>query len=510
MRIAIGQFMEESNTFVRQRADLEHFRATQLLHGAEMLTRLRGTRAEVGGFLDTLGPAGVDVIPTVAANAVSSGPVTRAAFAHVRDALLEALAAARPLDGVLLALHGAMVLEDAPDGEGELLAAVRQAVGPDVWLVATLDLHATITPRMVQEADALIGYDTYPHIDLYETGAKAAALLLRAVRGEVHPVTLFARSPMLVPAEGQSTAGEPMADLLAEAKRLEAGPGVLAVSLFPVQPWLDIPDTGFSVMAVVDGRRRAAEIEPMVRQLAWQAWESRRRFAVELLPIDEAIRRALGQDGGPFVLSESADSTGSGSPGDSAHVLERLLALDVRARCLATVVDAPAVARAIAAGVGADVSTTVGGTLDPRYNRPVPLTGRVRILSDGRFVSSDKKSAGVEFQMGRAAVIEVGRIAVLATERPAFTFDPALYRSVGLEPRDAKIVVVKSPLQFRDGYGSFARACWVVDTPGPSTARLERLEWRHRSRPLFPFDDDFEPEIRAVLGPGRGPDGPRP
>jgi microcystin degradation protein MlrC len=503
MRVAIGQFMEESNTFVRQQADLEHFRATQLLYGAEIVERLRGTRAEVGGFLDTLVPAGVEVVPTVAANAVSSGPVTRETFAHVRDAVLDTLARRGPVDGVLLALHGAMVLEDAPDGEGEFLAAVRKAIGPDVPLVATLDLHATITPRMVEEADALVGYDTYPHVDLYETGAKAATMLLRAVRGEIRPVTLFARSPMLVPAEGQGTGDQPMAGLMAEAKRLEARPGVLAVSIFPVQPWLDIPDTGFSVMAVADGLRRAAEIEPMVRQLAWQAWESRRRFAVDLLPIDEAIRRALAAEGGPFVLSESADSTGSGSPGDSAHVLERLLAIQVRERCLVTVVDAPAVARAIAAGIGADVSTTVGGTLDPRYNRPVRLTGRVRILSDGRFVSSDKKSAGVEFRMGRAAVIETGRIAVLATERPAFTFDPALYRSVGLEPRDAKIVVVKSPLQFRDGYGPIAQACWVVDTPGPSTARLERLEWRHRSRPLFPFDDDFEPEIRAVLGPGR-------
>ena len=187
VRIAIGQFMEESNTFVRQRADLEHFRATQLLYGDEIVRRLRGTRAEVGGFLDVLDPAGVEVVPTVAANAVSSGPVTRATFEHVRDALLERLATAGPVDGVLLALHGAMVLEDGPDGEGEFLAAVRKAIGPDVPLVATLDLHATITPRMVQEADALVGYDTYPHIDLYETGAKAATLLLRTVRGRSAP-----------------------------------------------------------------------------------------------------------------------------------------------------------------------------------------------------------------------------------------------------------------------------------------------------------------------------------
>jgi microcystin degradation protein MlrC len=251
VRIAIGQFMEESNTFVRQRADLEQFRATQLLYGDEILPRLRGTRAEVGGFLDVLGPAGVEVIPTVAANAVSSGPVTRSAFDHVKDAILERLAAAGRLDGVLLALHGAMVLEDAPDGEGELLAAVRKAIGPAVPLVATLDLHATITARMVEEADALIGYDTYPHIDLYETGAKAATLILRAARGEVRPVTLFARAPMLVPAEGQGTSNQPMAGLMAEAKRLRPGP-----ASSPSRSSPSSPGSTSRHRVLGDGRRR--------------------------------------------------------------------------------------------------------------------------------------------------------------------------------------------------------------------------------------------------------------
>jgi microcystin degradation protein MlrC len=502
VRIAVGQCMEESNTFVRQQADLEHFRNNQLLADREVLEGLRSTRAEVGGFLSVLEPAGVELVPTIAANCVSSGPVPRATFEHLTRELVGRLAAAGRLDGVLLALHGAMVLDDDPDGDGHLLAAVRRQVGPAVPIVASLDLHAHITPRMVAEADALIGYDTYPHVDLYETGARAARLLLRVVRGEVRPVTLFAKSPMIVPAEGMGTADQPMAGLLAEAKRLEERPGILSVSLFPVQPWLDVPQTGFSVLAVADGARRAAEIEPAIRQLAWNAWEARRRFEARLLAVDDAIRQALALDGAPVVLSESADGTGAGSPGDSAAVLERLLALGVGERCLTTVVDAPAVARAIAAGVGTDVTTPVGGTLDPRYSRPVTITGRVRILSDGRFTFSDQKSRGTEGQMGRAAVIEAGRIAVLATERPAFTVDPAFYRSVGLEPRDARIVVVKSALQFRDGYGPFARALWVVDTPGPSTANLTRLTWERLSRPLFPFDDDFEPEIRSVVGRG--------
>jgi microcystin degradation protein MlrC len=439
----------------------------------------------------------------VAANCVSSGPVPRATFEAITGDLLARIAAAGPLDGVLLALHGSMVLDDDPDAEGALLTAVRKQVGPGVPVVATLDLHAYLTARMVEEADALVGYDTYPHVDLYETGVKAAKLLLRTVRGEVRPVTLLARSPMLVPAEGMGTADQPMAGLLAEAKQLEQRPGILSVSLFPVQPWLDVPGTGFSVVAVADGPQRAAEVEPAVRQLAWRAWELRRKFEASLLTVDEAIRRALALDGGPAILSESADSTGSGSPGDSVAVLERLLALGVRERCLATVVDPPAVVRAIEAGVGHDVTVSVGGRLDSRWSRPVTLAGRVRLLSDGRFTYSDEKSRGTEGRMGRAAVIEVARIAVLVTEQPVFTFDPAFYRSAGLEPRDAKIVVVKSPLQFRAGYGPFAKALWVVDTPGPSTANLQRLDWQHVSRPLFPFDDDFEPEIRTVVGPAR-------
>jgi microcystin degradation protein MlrC len=262
---------------------------------------------------------------------------------------------------------------------------------------------------------------------------------------------------------------------------------------------------GFSVLAVVDGPRRAAEVAPMLRQLAWRAWESRGAFRADLLPVDEAIHRALALDAGPAVLSESADSTGSGSPGDSVAVLSRLLALGVTERCLATVVDPAAVARAIETGVGRDLTVSVGGALDPRYSTPVTLTGRVRTLSDGRFTFSDKKNRGSEGQMGRAAVIEVGRIAVLVTERPAFTVDPAFYRAVGLEPGDARIVVVKSPLQFRDGYGAVARALWVVDTPGPSTANLTRLTWTRRSRPLYPFEDAFEPSIECVVcGGSRG------
>jgi microcystin degradation protein MlrC len=502
MRIAIGQVMEESNTFVRQRADLAHFRANQLLRGDEVL-RLRSTRVEVGGFLAALEPAGVTVVPTIAANCVSSGPVDRATFDILVGELVDRLARAWPVDGVLLALHGAMVVDDDPDGEGALLAAVRKQVGDGVPVVATLDLHATITPRMVEEADALVGYDTYPHVDLYETGVKGARLLLATLRGEVRPVTLFARAPMLVPAEGMGTADQPMAGLLASAKQLEARPGVLSVSLFPVQPWLDQPHTGFSVVAVADGARRADEVASVVRELAWRAWQARRAFRAELLDVDDAIRRALALAGGTVVLSESADSTGSGSPGDSVAVLSRLLALGVRARCLVPVVDPPAVAAAIAAGVGAELTVVVGGRLDPRWSHPVTVTGRVRTLSDGRFMSSDLKSRGTEWQRGRTAVIDTGAIAIVVTEQPAFTVDPAFYRSLGLEPADARIVVVKSPLQFRDGYGGLATAMWVVDTPGPSTANLHRLPWNQLSRPLFPFDDDFEPAIETIRGRAR-------
>lgn len=500
MRIAIGQLQVESNTFVLQKADLRHFQSDTLLYGEEILARLRGTHAEMGAFIATLEEAGAELVPTIAAHAVSSGEVPAATFATLRDELVRRLVAAAPLDGVLLALHGAMVVEGDYDGSGALLAAVRAAVGPRVPIVTTLDMHANVTRRMVEQADALVGYDTYPHVDMEGTGLRGARLLLRAVRGEVAPVVAFAKAPMIVPAEGGATRDQPMAGLLAAAKQLERQPGVLSASLFPVQPWMDLPDTGFSAVVVVDGAARAARAEEEARALARQAWEARHQFRVELLPVDEAIQRALALDGGPVVLSESADGTGAGSPGDSVAVLQRLLALGVKERCLVSVVDPPAVAKAMAAGVGSTVTVSVGGALDPRYSTPVQITGRVRTLFDGRFVFTGPEFTGTEGNMGRAAVIQTGSIFVLAMEQPTFTIDPAYYRAVGLEPREAKIVVVKSALQFRDGYGPFARAMWLVDTPGPSTANLKRLSWRKIPRPLYPFDDDFAPAIQSAAG----------
>ncbi len=499
MRIAIGQFQEESNTFVLQKADLRFFRDNQLLYGDQILPALSGTRAEMGGALEVLAAAGAEIVPLVAAHSVSSGPVTRETFEHVAREMLARLAAG-PVDGVLLVLHGSMVLEDADDAEGELLEAVRRQVGPNVPIVATLDLHANISARMVEQADALVGYGTYPHVDMYDTGTRGARLLLAAVRGEVRPVVVFAKAPMIVPAEGMGTRDEPMAGLMAEAKRWERAPGMLSTSLFAVQPWLDVSDIGFSVVAVADGEQRALQAEGEARELALKAWAARHRFNAELLEVDEAIRRALVLDGGPVILSESADGTGAGSPGDSVAVLERLLALGVAERCLVSVVDPPAVAAAFAAGVGGEVNTTVGGRLDPRYSTPVPIRGRVRLLFDGDFVFTGSEFTGTAGHMGRTAVIQVGSIAILAMERPVMTIDPAYYRAAGLEPREAKIVVVKSALQFRDNYGPFARAMWVVDTPGASTANLSRLTWHKIPRPLYPFDDDFPPEIRSAVG----------
>src|SRR5581483_585437 len=222
----------ESNTFVLQPADLQHFRNDTLLFDDEVLRRLRGTQAEMGGAIHALDAAGVEIVPTIAAHGVSSGIVPARDFATLRDALLDRLAASSDVDGVLLVLHGAMVTEGEYDAEGALLAAVRERIGPRVPLVATLDLHAIVTPRMVEHADALVGYQTYPHVDMDRTGR--------------------ARAPMVVPAEGMGTRDAPMRDFVAEARAWEGEAGVLAVSLFPVQPWLDIPEMGFSVVAAVE------------------------------------------------------------------------------------------------------------------------------------------------------------------------------------------------------------------------------------------------------------------
>lgn len=488
MRIAIGGIVQESNSFSPVPGSWLHFPDGHVLRGAALLDERAGTRTEIGGAIDVAAREGVTLVPLLSATTTASaGPMLGEVFAALRDELVARLRDALPADGVLLVLHGAMAAEGYEDATGEILRAARAAAGPGLPVVSTLDLHANVTRQMVEQADALVGYHTAPHVDLYETGERGMRLLASIVRGDARPAAALRRLPMIVPAENGRTTEGPYAEVMDRAIELMAGPGALDISAFSVQPWLDVADVGCSVLVYADGDARLAA--RWADELADMFWERRRRFDVTLAPAEATIRRALASDARPFVLADSADAPSSGAPGDSTAVLEMLIRARPDRPCLHNIVDPPAVAAMFEAGAGAEVTLTLGAGSGVPFYRPIEIAGRVRLLSNGDFTNKGMGFQGVVFRRGRTAVLEIGQIALVVMERPVIQWDPELYRSLGLEPRDAQIVIVKSPAAFRAAYEPLAAEVAVIDAPGVCSPNLRALPWKLARRPIFPLDE---------------------
>lgn len=492
MRIAVGGFIQESNTFSPTRATLSDFRNHSFYLDGDVLHM--PVANEVRGVLQAARDQRAEVVPTLFASAVSSGVLGQADFESLQDMMLQKVRAVAPVDGMVVCLHGALVTEDDDDPEGTFLESLRRLLGPSAHLVVTLDLHANVTCKMVSHVDAVVGYRTYPHTDFTETGYRAAELLASLVRRNVRPKVILRKIPMIVPAENSQTSHGPFADLWKAAKAAEQGPGILQVSLFPVQPWLDISELGFAVVVVAEEQSAGERVADGLAELAWA---KRHEFDVELHSVEDVVRIARDtrlSRRGPVMISDSADSPSAGATGDSVFVLRKLLELGAERdlRCFLTVVDAGAVARAWTAGTGEEVSVHVGHSVNRRDGLPLSVTGRVRWLGEGRFRLSGGYAKGTEAWMGRCAVLDIGTIQLLMCERPTFTSDPAMYRCAGLEPLQADLVMVKSANQFRADYASIASETYVLDTPGCSPANLKSLPFTKLRRPFFPFDDNFD------------------
>jgi microcystin degradation protein MlrC len=489
MRVAIAELKQETNTFVPRPTTLADFDAWHHWRGADVVSRMRDTNMEIAGFLDILEPAGIEPVPILATFAMSGGKVTTATYQILLDELLTGLRERGPFDGVLLALHGAMVSDEDDDPDGAIITAVRSVIATETPFVVTMDLHANVTRCCVEHADAIVGFRTSPHIDLRETGQRGAGVMLRMLQDGVRPAMAMVKIPMVVPASTHMHhLPGPFQRLMHAASAAEGDP-VLSASVFAVQPWLDIAEMGFATVAVTDGDVMCSE--QVAVDLAKLAWAERDAFMeTELVPIVEAIARADAIDG-PVVISDLADGTGAGSPGDATAVIAALLAADLQSPALVCVRDPAAANQAIAAGVGAIVALEVGGKLDTIYNEPVPIQGTVTFAGPARFRFGGEGYTGVEMDMGDCAVVQAGRVSLLILSNSVMTVDPAMYRAVGLEPNDAGIVVVKSHIQFRAGYAGIARAIILLDSPGMSSDRLESLPFVRIERPLFPFDRAF-------------------
>jgi len=492
MRIAIGGFKQETNTFSTVPTTLKQFEDFQLLRGQDVISTLQDTNTEIGGFIDVCREMEYTMLPTLASFAISGGPLTAATYTTLRDELLQRLAAAQPVDAVLLSLHGAMVAEDEDDPDGATLQAVRQLVGPQMPLVVSLDLHANITQRYLNYADVLVGFKTCPHIDQRDTGRRAARILARWLAGDVQPVMAYKKIPMVTPASTHvHYLDGPFKWLMEAAHAAEAEPGVLSASAFTVQPWLDIPQMGFATVAVTDNNARLGH--NVACRLANLAWAERHAFMdIKLVPPDEAIRQALAQPTGPVILSDLADGTGAGSPGDATAMIAALLKANPSKPALVWLFDPEVAAAAAKVGVGGEIEVMAGGKRDNVYNRPVQFTGTVTFAQPATFQFGGRGYTGITMDMGLSVVLRHNNIHLLVTSNPVLTVDPALYRAAGLEPTKAQIVVVKSHLQFRAGYDDMAQEIILLDSPGMSSDHLTNLHFERINRPLFPFDANVE------------------
>jgi microcystin degradation protein MlrC len=490
MRIAIGQLWQETNTFNPLATTRQDFEQFGVLRGSDMVERLANTN-EIGGFVQSLRtwPERPEIVGLVRLPAWPSGTATSETFQWLREELVESLRRQLPVDAVLLALHGAMVADEHPDVEGEVLQPVRAVIGPDVPLVATLDLHTNLTETMVRAADALVLYHTAPHIDVFETGQRGAAVLRRILIGGARPITAFQKLPMVVPAERANTQ-EPASVSYAIRQHLQElgkNPAILTAGLATVQPWLDIPDLGSAVIVVSDGDAELARAR--CANLANEVWRKRTEYLPELVSVEEGVRQAHENTDGLVVLSDSADSTTSGAPGDSNWVLRELLRYDWPRPALVTLVDSDVVAEAQKLGVGAKMTTPLGGKRDQRFSQPISVTVQVANLFDARFVLSGHLARNLPIDMGPCAVLRQGNVHIIVTSRSGPHFAPELFQVAGVDPFAASVLIAKSPCGFRAAYQDSASKILVVRAPGCAPSDFWRYDYHKIPHPLWPWDE---------------------
>jgi microcystin degradation protein MlrC len=482
-RVVIGMMMHETNTFSTVGTTLADY---DPLYGEELINIHRGTKSGVGGFLDVLGRHGVDVISTIGGSATPSGPIRNSDYWVFVDTIKRGIREAGKVDGVLLALHGAMVAEDVPEAEGTLLMEVRKEVGPKTPIIVTLDLHGLISELMVRNCDAIYGYDTNPHVDMYDRGVEAAEAIVRAMKGEVKPVVALKKLRMLPPTINQRTTEGPMVKLLETVFKMEKRPGVLNVCIFPAFPYADVERVGSAVVAVTDDDPGLAQ--RLCDELGEKMWCRRREFLKPLTPIKEAVDEAIKAQEGPIILADVADNPGGGAPGDGTEILRELIRRGARDVGIACIKDPEAVEKAIRAGVKGAVTMMIGAKTDSFHGKPIEVTGKIRTITDGRFIHK-AGAVGLPADVGRTAVIDVDGIEVILTEKSHAPNDPEIYRRNGIEPRDKKILVLKSRGHFRAAYEPFSKKVIEVDAPGLTSPNLGWFNYRNIPRPIWPFDE---------------------
>ncbi len=491
MRVGIAMMSHETNTFSPVVTDLARFSGGHAhpRAGPAAVATYRGTASCLGGYIKVCEALGMEINMSIAAGASPSGPVEDDAFEYMCRHIV---AVAQDCDALLLDLHGAMVTKSFDDGEGELLTRIR-AVAPNLPIAVSLDMHANVTNAIVGNANVVTGYHTYPHIDMDATAERGARILFDAIAGHSTPTMTWGNAPMLPHVMRQGTDDFPNKELQARVQTME-DEGALGVSLFTGFPHADIHDAGLSVIVVTNDDVSLAERHR--DELLDMAWDARQSFVYELEPLNDSLERAkilaAKRGRGPVVLLDHYDNTASGGTMDTTEVLSAILAQGLEDVAVFGFFDPDVVTAMEQAGVGNDVTVKLGGKLPmpalKQQSRPLEITGRVKLLSEGRFPATVAMSRGLTMNMGKCGVLAVGSVDIVIVSRHIEPFDPGCFRSLGIEPRDRCYLMLKSRIHYRVGFRDIAKAIVECAGRGVCTSDYSEITFENVRRPIYPLD----------------------
>ena len=500
MRVVIAMMKHETNTFSPVPTPIERFARGSAMprEGDDAIDTFRGTGSGLGGFIALAEEAGAEIDLPVAANAWPSGPVEDAAWDYMADRICAAVE--KDCDALFLDLHGAMVTDTREDGEGSLLVRLRE-IAPDLPIAACLDMHTNLYAELAENVTCLAGYQTYPHIDLYETAQRAGRPIYGMLEGKANPTLAWGRRPMLPHVMRQGSGDFPNKDLQAMTERMEKN-GALTATLFTGFPHADIHGAGLSAVIVTDGDKAAAE--EMRDELLDFAWNNRQAFVYEIEPLEQSIARAKKEQvkeieagNGPVVLLDHYDNASSGGTQDTMTVLGAILDAGLEDVAAFAICDPDSVQKMIAAGVGNEVTLNLGGKMDmPAVNltgQPRQVTGRVKLISDGLYRNKGPASRGVLMDMGPSAVLDTGKVEICVISRQQEPNDTACFTSLGIDPEEKTFLMLKSRIHYRAGFGELAKQVIECAGTGVCGSDYSQMDFKNVRRPIYPLDNLNDP-----------------
>ena len=475
-KVLFFRFQHETNAICPAPADMTAYKNAVLMVGDEIMTISRAPGRDVPGVLNVLEEdPEIQIVPVVNMFANPSGPVTGDVYEFVEKKLDQAIREKGPFDGVIILFHGAMVAENHPDAEGDLLEMLRNQLGWEIPIIASLDLHANVTEKMARCATALVSYREYPHVDVYDTAVEATRLLVDTMSGKVKPVMAYRRVPHLLPLF--PTEKPQIRPLYQLAAKCQEKPGALSVTFTHGFFAADIEEMGMAVLAVTDNDPALAD--SIADELANAIDSAKDTLYEDYMALDDVLDLAIEPGDGPVVIADTSDNPGGGGLGNTTHILRRILERKMTGCAVAIIVDPASVFVCQQAGVGNTVELTLGGWSDPVYSGgPLHVTAYVRAITDGTYINKGKMGQNGQMKMGKTAVVEISGNMVLVTSIPTQPYDLEVFPSHGITPKDMRLLVVKSSIHYRATFGTVARCMYPVPTPGYIDPRPQTFPFR--------------------------------